>query len=219
MAPEIKTICFDLDDTLVDNESGEEERLRIALGPLAERFPTFDIEDLIDRALTIDPSQGRLVTLITETGLVDPKLTDEAYDLYDETVQHLELFPEVRSTLEALGAKYPLGLIGNGDTKEQRAKIDHLGLEKYFKYILIGQEEGCYKPDLEMYQKTLERAGVEPDEMLFVGDRIDEDVRAPKALNMRTVWVARGLVRSIPGPVQPDYTVTSIAEILRILEM
>ena len=86
MVSQIKTVCFDLDDTLVDNESGEEERLRKALGPLAERFPSFDIEDLIDRAMTIDPVQGRLVTLITETGLVDPKLTDEAYDLYDETV-------------------------------------------------------------------------------------------------------------------------------------
>ena len=219
MVSQIKTVCFDLDDTLVDNESGEEERLRKALGPLAERFPSFDIEDLIDRAMTIDPVQGRLVTLITETGLVDPKLTDEAYDLYDETVQHLNLFADVRDVLTKLQEKMPLGLVGNGDTNEQRGKIAHLDLEKHFKYILIGQEQGCYKPDPEMYKKVIEQSGFEPEEILFVGDRIDEDVRGPKEFNMQTVWVARGLVRSYPGEVQPDYTITNFGELFQILEV
>lgn len=219
VAPPIRTICFDLDDTLCDNEAGEEERLRKALTPLASRLPTFYLEDLVDRALTIDPIHGRLTTLIAEMGLMDPEVTDEAYSIYDQTVGHLTLFPEAAEVLQRLQQRYSLGLVGNGDTTEQRLKIAHLGIERYFNYILIGQEEGCYKPDPEMFQKALTRASVQPEEMLFVGDRIDEDVFGPKALNIRVAWVARGFVRSVPGPVQPDYILRDLRELLRVLEL
>ncbi len=219
MVSQIRTVCFDLDDTLCDSENAEEGRLRRALQPLAQKLPTYLLEDLVDRALTVDPTHGRLVTLISEVGITDPAVMDEAYDIYDATVDEVQLFPEAEDVLQHLSRRFPLVLIGNGDTKEQRNKIRHLGIEKYFKHILIGQEEGAYKPDLEMYKRAFAKAGVQPDEMLFVGDRIDEDVRGPKEAGSPAVWVARGLVRSVPGAVQPDYTISSLRDLLRILEV
>lgn len=70
----------------------------------------------------------------------------------------------------------------------QRGKIAHFGLDRYLRWLVISEGIGLRKPDLRIFQYALSLAGVEPQEAIFVGDRLDMDVGGAKAGGMRAVW-------------------------------
>jgi len=52
---------------------------------------------------------------------------------------------------------------------------------------VVSAEEKLMKPDERIYRIALERIGIEAGEAVFVDD-FPENVRAAKAIGMRTVW-------------------------------
>ena len=72
---------------------------------------------------------------------VDVELTpDEALAMAHKAIAaytaNWRLFPDVRPSLERMAA-LPLGIISNGDSRQQRAKLDTLGLTPFFEKIHI----------------------------------------------------------------------------------
>ena len=67
-----------------------------------------------------------------------------------------------------------------------------------------------YKPRPDFYKKILEAEGLLPEEAVFIGDSIAEDVQAPKALGMRAIWVNR---IKTPAPYGKDAEVKGLDEI------
>ncbi|MDJ0943914.1 MAG: HAD family hydrolase [Kiloniellales bacterium] len=61
------------------------------------------------------------------------------------------------------------------------------GLEDFFTGFAFSDEVGRAKPDRAIFEAAADQLGVEPEEMLHVGDREREDVRGAKALGMRAV--------------------------------
>ena len=53
MVSQIKTVCFDLDDTLVDNESGEEERLRKGLHSIGNLPIRYKLIGILERTVNV----------------------------------------------------------------------------------------------------------------------------------------------------------------------
>ncbi len=52
--------------------------------------------------------------------------------------------------------------------------------------VVISAEEGVAKPDLRIFQLTVERLGVQPEEVIFVDDTL-EHVHAVQTLGMRAL--------------------------------
>ncbi len=80
-----------------------------------------------------------------------------------------ELFPEVLETLEALRPQYRLGVISNFDGR-LRMIVEQLGIAQFFNPLVISSEVGADKPDLFIFERALQLAGVAPGEALHVGD-------------------------------------------------
>ena len=96
------------------------------------------------------------------------RLTDHFWSNYDN---HCRLSEDTRTTLETLRAQgKQLGVITNGHGVRQRQKLEALGLSTSFDTILVSEEEGVRKPDIEIFQRALARCGVEAREAVFVGD-------------------------------------------------
>jgi putative hydrolase of the HAD superfamily len=55
--------------------------------------------------------------------------------------------------------------------------------------VVFSSGVGRRKPAPEIYRAALHELGVEPENALFVGDRVREDVQGPAALGMRTCLV------------------------------
>ena len=154
----IRGIAFDLDGTLLDHDGAELGALSKLYPTLLASdsgprrwlaFPDFAAawHDAAERGWQLYV-QGDLsfaeqrtwrvqqvMALHDESGAVGQPLTEqEVSDIFDRYLTLYEdswvLYPDVLSCLEALAA-YPLGLITNGDSDQQRQKLDRTGIAGY----------------------------------------------------------------------------------------
>ncbi|MFC8859343.1 HAD family hydrolase [[Kitasatospora] papulosa] len=102
-----------------------------------------------------------------------------------------DLYPEVRDSLKALRADgLWLGIAGN-----QTIRAGRILRELFSQDVdLIGTSDdwGASKPDPAFFVRIAEVVPAEPDEILYVGDRVDNDLRPAVAAGMRTALVRRG---------------------------
>src|SRR5262245_26702862 len=104
--------------------------------------------------------------------------------------ERMALFPGVSDALGRLrGRGVPLGLVTNGDRRQQRRKIEQYDLARFFDVIVIEGEFGCGKPEEVVYRHALSALRVPAEEAWMVGDHLEWDVDAPQRLGLRGVWV------------------------------
>ncbi len=65
--------------------------------------------------------------------------------------------------------------------------MDERGLSPHLEFIISSCEAGIRKPHPEIYRVAAERIGLSPEEVIYVGDRVDADVEGPSAIGMRGV--------------------------------
>ena len=99
------------------------------------------------------------------------------------------LYPGATSVLDALLGNVSLGLITNGLSDIQRARLTRLGLERYFSSITISAEVGVAKPSPDIFAMALRDLG-EPsrDDVLMVGDSLSSDMAGGRAAEIDTCW-------------------------------
>jgi HAD superfamily hydrolase (TIGR01549 family) len=68
-----------------------------------------------------------------------------------------------------------------------RAQLAHLGIDGFFDATVFSSEVGWRKPNARIYEVALERTGLSASEVVFVGDRLREDVHGPGALGIRAI--------------------------------
>jgi len=107
-----------------------------------------------------------------------------------------------------------LGIVTNGWTAVQEAKIGQLGLSALIDVVLISEREGVRKPHPEIFHRALARLGVEASEAWFVGDNPDDDVAGAVEAGLRAFW------RECPEWTRPTAdceTIRTIDELLTLL--
>ena len=65
--------------------------------------------------------------------------------------------------------------------------LDRFGLGHYFDFVLDSAAFGVKKPGTAIYEEALQRAAASPQQVLFVGDSLANDVLAPRRMGMRAV--------------------------------
>jgi HAD superfamily hydrolase (TIGR01549 family) len=131
-----------------------------------------------------------------------------------------DLYSDVRPTLSALRATGVwVGIAGN-QTIRAGGLLRALDLPTDF--IATSDDWGVQKPDVLFFQKVVEASPTDdPSEVLYVGDRIDNDLRPAKAVGLKTVFVQRGpwgwIFRDSPELDHvADWRVKNLNEILNV---
>ncbi|MEU9181322.1 HAD family hydrolase [Streptomyces sp. NPDC048550] len=128
-----------------------------------------------------------------------------------------DLYPDVRPALARLRAEgLWLGIAGN-----QTVRAGTLLRELFTKDVdLIGTSDdwGASKPDPEFFERVAAVAPFTPGEILYVGDRVDNDLRPGAAAGMHTALVRRGPWATIQWNTPearelPTFRVESLAEL------
>jgi putative hydrolase of the HAD superfamily len=183
----INTILFDAGGTLVFPSFRRIADELAAHGVVADaralagadarvRFE-IDRPDVI--ASTTDGGRFRryLDALAGEVGL--ERLPDPVFDSLDayHRVHNLweDVPPEVPAALERLRGRVRMAVVSNANGTV-RAKLERVGLARYFELIVDSHEEGIEKPDPRIFAVALERMGVRPSEAAYVGDLYHVDV-------------------------------------------
>src|SRR5690606_12263281 len=101
-----------------------------------------------------------------------------------------DLYPDVREALGALKeAGYQVILAGNQPTRAYDALV---AMDLPVDSVHTSDGWGVAKPDPGFFAKVAAVAGREPGEILYVGDRLDNDVLPAAAAGMRTALLRRG---------------------------
>jgi len=216
----IKGVVFDLDHTLFDRYA----TLRRIMGGFCERFDVadsvtedaaFDMMSYADRHFVHIGWEHILKCLAAQGMFKTPPTFDEyaeyMFSRFREVAVPFDFAVPTLQTLRARG--YKTGLITNGSSKTQRAKLGMLGIEPYFDSILISGEFGAEKPSPEPFLETARRLGLEPDELIYAGDHPLFDVDASRRAGYTPVWVMTTGTWVYPEIEKPEICVETVAEI------
>jgi 2-haloalkanoic acid dehalogenase type II len=126
----------------------------------------------------------------------------------------------VAETLEELRRRgLALGIVSNID-RDQLAHLGALaGLERYFDWLLSSEEAGSCKPDSKIFAEALRRARCAPDEALFVGDSLPQDIAGANRAGIRSVLLWHRGDREPPDDrTRPRHVIRKIPDLLELLE-
>jgi putative hydrolase of the HAD superfamily len=208
-------VLFDLDDTLCDYARARDGRLRQAFAPAAVHAPEIDLERLVAASVAIHPhGTEHFAELLREHGIADPAVAEAAATWYRTNRFHgLELFADAVATLERLRRDVPdrrIGLITNGPTEVQRAKIDLLGVGQLVDFALVSEEFGAWKPDPAIFVEALRLGGATAAEAVFIGDSAEHDIAGARAAGIRAIWINRSGRPWTHAAAPPDFEVADL---------
>lgn len=128
--------------------------------------------------------------------LLDYKVADEtlARELSGKFLEILptqkELFPHTFEILDYLAHKnYQLHLITNGFEKTQWSKLKHSGLDKYFEQVITSEASNSVKPNKEIFEYALNKAGASLQHSIMIGDNLDADIQGAFNAGMDCIFV------------------------------
>lgn len=138
-------------------------------------------------------------------------------ELVDRDFRLREGVVETLAELRRLGLR--LGVVSNIDADQ----LEHLGtlarLRDHFDWLLSSDEAGSCKPDPAIFAEALRRAGCQPDEALFIGDSLPQDIAGANRAGLRSVLLWHRAERPPPADgVQPRHVISRIADLLEILD-
>lgn len=98
-------------------------------------------------------------------------------------------FPEVPEVLARLGRHVPLATISNSQADIIARSAELLG--DPFSIVITAEVVGAYKPAAALFELVLERAGVEPHEVVHVAQSQFVDLPRSVPMGIPTVWINR----------------------------
>jgi putative hydrolase of the HAD superfamily len=141
---------------------------------------------------------------------------------YHET-KSLELrpFPDVLAGLRRLArTTLTLGVVSAGLQTKQAEKLIRLGLYRYFRpdAIFISDQIGIGKPNPKLWTHACAALGLDPREVMYVGDHPTHDIDPCNELGIVTVRCRRGRrSKDSSGKTEPRYEIESFDELVEIL--
>ncbi len=109
----------------------------------------------------------------------------------------------------------PICVVSNIDREDLKAAIEHHQLRPLD--LVTSEDIGVYKPAPKIFRAGLEVLGMEPNEVLHIGDSLTADVAGADSLGIRVAWVNRKK-RWAPTSARIDYELTDLREILPALD-
>jgi HAD superfamily hydrolase (TIGR01549 family) len=107
-----------------------------------------------------------------------------------ETFGEEDLYPDVRSAMSALR---DMGIwVGVAGNQTVRAGAILRGMNLPADMIATSDDWGATKPDEAFFRAVVENSPCEADRIVYVGDRLDNDLRPAKSAGMKTAFVRRG---------------------------
>jgi putative hydrolase of the HAD superfamily len=94
--------------------------------------------------------------------------------------------------------------------------LERMGLTERLDFAVFSSEVGLRKPHPAIFERALEALAVAPEDALFVGDRLFEDVRGAAELGMTTVQAVWFRADEHPDGAEPDYQAFTQLDVLNI---
>lgn len=138
----------------------------------------------VDHSQTItDPDQIDVVGRITS----DPEGIAKAIaDDCDRRARYC--VDEAKEVLECLRKRYPMVLVSNfyGNVN---SVLNSYGVDHYFNEVVESAVVGVRKPDPKIFELGVKALGMNPGEVLVIGDTYKKDILPSLAIGCKAIWI------------------------------
>lgn len=191
--PEIKAVAFDIDGTLYSNF-----RLYIKIAfyffKNLKFFMSYNRVRKVLHKTAVLPDffeyQGRLLAeeLGVDKETAKQLIEENVYKGLEPYFADLKPFPHIKETFEKFKeAGLKLGILSDFPP-EQKGNI--WGTAPLCDVIMGSEKTGALKPSIYTFGSLARELGVDPENILYVGNSISSDVKGAKAAGMQTAYLA-----------------------------
>ena len=111
-----------------------------------------------------------------------------------------------------------LGIVSNIDEDQLAHLLELSGLQPYFDSVLSSEAAQSCKPDPAIFEEALRRAACAPDEALFVGDTVRQDIAGANAMGLQSVLLWHRADKPPPDDApQPRHIIRRIPDLLDLV--
>lgn len=237
MQKEYKTLLFDLDDTLIDDDENRRYAIKKILTERKEELNNDRIEEFIkvDNQFWQDRVDGKIKdpyefkTLEEKTEWVraqrfiiyfDNITLQEAIEINNRYMEFIsENAIPIKNAVDTIKYLYKKGyeiyVTTNGPTKSANGKLEKIGVRKYIKYTFSAEEAGHMKPSNEFFNSFLEKINnYKKEEMLIIGDDIEKDIQGGIRNGIDTCWFNH---RRANSNIKANYEIYDLLDLKKIL--
>jgi putative hydrolase of the HAD superfamily len=219
----IRTITLDLDDTLWEIEPVIRRAEQHLHAWLDEHYPRitarFDLPGMMELRQQFGErhaDRAHDLTFLRHCALLEMASlagyaefpVDEAFAVFMEIRNDVELFPEARPALTALRKRYTLIAVTNGN-----ADLRKIGVDDLFDDHISAAMAGAAKPDRSIFDAAVSAGGAGAHETVHVGDHPLNDVHGAREAGLHTAWVNRNGNAWPGGYAAPDVEVAHVGEL------
>jgi HAD superfamily hydrolase (TIGR01549 family) len=200
-------VIFDLDDTLCDYQTAKRNAIAHINKILEDNgmdsqqfWKIYELHEpvlwrkFLDKEISkkeyrihryADPLRGMYAfpdTLAYELNKVYMDYANQNIDLFEDVIPVIKILKEKGIT--------PV-ILTSGPSDGQRDKVSALSLTEHIKHIYISEEIGASKPSPEAFEAVLRDLHLHPDEVLMVGDSVEDDIEGAKKAGLRAILLDR----------------------------
>ncbi|MFI6673659.1 HAD family hydrolase [Kribbella sp. NPDC050470] len=197
----MKAVVFDLDNTLFDHTASS----TAAINSWVPELGGTPSDELVAQWFVVEERnfsqwlsgtvthqgqrRGRLRDFLPLVGHPVPALDDELDLIYSGYLRHYQAswtaYPDAKPALEVARRNgLRIGILTNGSTKQQNAKLTAIGLADLIDVVCTSESLGVSKPDPQAYLQTCQALGVEPADTVMIGDNLELDVLAARQVGL-----------------------------------
>ena len=198
----IRAVFFDIDGTLYDYEKGDAAG-KAAIGAYAESvlgIPVSEFRELHasvmreygELAGPVASSHNRLIRyqrMMEKLGKpIFPHAVKMAEAYWTALIATMQPEPGLTSFMAGLRKEgLIIGIGSNMTAYMQFLKIMKLGIGEYIDLMVTSEEACVEKPSKEFFRFCVEKAGVQPEECVFIGDNPKLDVEGAREAGLRGI--------------------------------
>ena len=225
----IKTVLFDLDDTILDFKKAESIAIRRALSEMNIK-PTDSIAKIYSE---INKSQW---LLLEQQKISRSELLTRRFDLlfeklgvkrsgkqmqtiYERFLSEEHVFiPDANEVLNVLSKEFSMYIVSNGSAFVQENRIKSSGISKYFKNIFISERIGYNKPHKAFFDKCFSSIELlDRSNTIIIGDSLTSDIKGGNNAEILTCWYNPSKKANNSDAVV-DYEISSLTELPALLK-
>jgi len=138
-------------------------------------------------------------------------------------LKHLPLREDCKEALATLKRRgLYLSIVSNIDDDYLDPLVAQHGLDEWLDHWTSSEEARSCKPDARIFHHALDKAGLNLDEVLFVGDSLHHDVAGAAAIGMRSVRIIEPgiktpLTHGLEVTADPDFEIDALTELSDIV--
>ncbi|MEM8927845.1 MAG: YjjG family noncanonical pyrimidine nucleotidase [Bacteroidota bacterium] len=198
----ITDIFFDLDHTLWDFERNsaltfqlifQEQGLKVNTAHFLEYYVPINFRFWkLYREEKVSKEELRYQRLKQSFDSMGLRVNDTIINvLSDSYIAHLSNFkhvlPGTFEILDYLKGTYGLHIITNGFSEIQEKKMKNANIRHYFNVVVNSEMAGVKKPNPKIFLMALEKASVQPQNALMIGDNLEADILGAQKVGLHAL--------------------------------